>query len=173
MFFACVATNRSLVCFLSLGCNIDNRTEKVQVKSFKPLPRNYTLITSRRQRIYRICMLMNIPNITGLLIIHGVSWRISLDVGGWNVFPTRSVLLTLSSSLTAESGRHWHFGRGRDIHYWSGRQTDRHRMNLELWRLSIFNAIYVNKAWQWKKTSGKLSFFACLTDDSISKVVMG
>lgn len=57
----------------------------------------------------------------------------------------------LSSSLTAESGRHWHFGRGRDIHYWSGRQTDRHCMNLEIWRLSIFNAIYVNKAWQRKK----------------------
>ena len=38
--------------------------------------------------------LTNIPNITGLLIIHGVLWRISLDVGGWNVFPTRSVLLT-------------------------------------------------------------------------------
>lgn len=57
----------------------------------------------------------------------------------------------LSSSLTAESGRHWHFGRGRDIHYWSGRQADRHCMNLEIWRLSIFNAIYVSKAWQRKK----------------------
>ena len=36
---------------LSLGHNIDNRTERVQVKSFKPLPGNYTLITARIQRI--------------------------------------------------------------------------------------------------------------------------
>lgn len=111
--------------------------------------------------------LTHIPNITGLLIIYGVLWRISLDVGGWNVFPTRSVVLTGSVPPWLQS--QVDIDTSEEVEIFITEAEGKPIVIAWTWRFddSAFSTQFTLIKRGSEKKSGKLSF------DSISKVVMG